>query len=51
MLLKGDCDGRFTAGRETCEPECEAFLPTESAPLGVGDRRMVPFYVADEMGY
>lgn len=47
VLLQCDGYGRFAASGETCEPEGEAFLAAESAPLGVGDGGVVPCYVAE----
>ena len=45
VLLEGDGDGGFTAGRETGEPEGEALLPAESRALIVGET-VVPCDVA-----
>lgn len=46
MLLQCDGYGGFAAGGETGEPEGEALLAAEGAPLGVGEGGVVPCYVA-----
>ena len=40
VLLEGCCDGGFTRGGETGEPECEAFLLAEFVALRAGERGM-----------
>jgi len=47
VLLQCNGYGRFAACRETGKPESEACLAAEGAPLGVGDRGVVPCYVAE----
>ena len=47
MLLEGNGNCRFTAGREASEPERKALLAAKFATLLVGHGGCVPCYVAD----